>query len=156
METTKEVRRIKDVAPKPSDAIQAMIDGLKRQSRRKLFRIEMSDYGDVEEVNGKVICYGCAATCALQQLGDHNFKPGEIYSHLKRAHAIGFDAVEVDRFEWSINGLRLGDYLDLFGFYSGFEEIAPDEELPILYSSNWRDGIPAYQAYADKLRALGL
>lgn len=47
-------RSIKELAPKPSDAIKAMIDGLINQNQRDDFEIEMRTFG----ASGMNMCYG--------------------------------------------------------------------------------------------------
>ena len=51
-------------------ALQAMVDGLKRQSKRKGFMVDMVTFGNVSPET----CYGCAATCTLQEMYGVNFE----------------------------------------------------------------------------------
>jgi hypothetical protein len=97
---------------KPSVALQAMVNGLQAQSNRDDFRIRMSTYG----AYGGGICYGCAATCALQELAQVNFDFPAISSLKKRAAACSFSYEETDKFEAAIDNARLGELAGLFRF----------------------------------------
>jgi hypothetical protein len=49
---------------KPSELLQAMVDGLMRHKDLPDFKVDMETFGRAEDD----ICYGCAATCALSEL----------------------------------------------------------------------------------------
>jgi len=60
---------------KPSEFLQAMVDGLWEASRRRGQGVDMSTYGMVSDED---ICYGCAATWSLQNLLGHWLPPDKI------------------------------------------------------------------------------
>lgn len=106
--------RIRDIIKKPSQAIRAMIRGLQRQGRRKQFRIKMSSWGHTE----KEMCYGCAATCTVQEIAHRNLVPGKelINDTYDRARFFGFDRDDLDNFEQAMNQVRLGSFISLYWF----------------------------------------
>lgn len=79
-------RKIKSIVSKPSEAVQAMIDGLKN---RRGLRINMGTYGQSEDEKSK-ICYGCAATCTVQQVAGKKIPASLIDFTHERARALSF------------------------------------------------------------------
>lgn len=108
-----------------------MIDGIKMYDEDPNFEIDMLTYGDwgyeenpksgedaVPETNmKKKICYGCAATCAIQKITGITFNPDNISYSDKRCVATELDFIEMDDFEMVINRLRTGDCWPLLHFY---------------------------------------
>jgi hypothetical protein len=164
------MKQFKDLAPKPSDALQAMVNGLRHQSQRPDFIIKMTTYGDTEldVETGHVFCCGCAATCTLQELGRHNYTPEEMYDTEGRATPLGIERRDLDRFESAIDTARLGSLWDLFVYYYGDDVDVPEELLRIpativatgdetiyLQTHNWQEQLPDVEAHIARLRAAG-
>lgn len=160
-------RSIKELAPKPSDAVQAMVDGLLEQSKRTDFAIEMTTFG----MATKGVCFGCAATCTIQKMIGINFNNETIESRYNTVDKIlqtrwtgqpfELDHLGFREFEIAIDNLRKG-YVDfLFKFYHvnyNEHELGEKYEKDLLYltTGSWEEGLPRYQVLADKLRADGL
>jgi hypothetical protein len=107
---------IKVIAPKAYMAVQAMIDGIRAQKRRKkTFTLQMATFGYRNSMMR--MCFGCAATCALQKLANKNFVDDQIQTVLSRAEFLGFDRDQTEAFEEVINHLRCGSILHLLEFY---------------------------------------
>ena len=90
---------LETIRQKPSSAIRAMIDGLKKQSQREGFEVCMGTYGEYRTG----ICFACAATCALQELAGVDFTDDMISTVGSRAAVTGFDPVELRKFELAMN-----------------------------------------------------
>lgn len=89
---------------KPSEAVFAMVEGLKYYREQENFKIKMSSYGEVKDK----VCFGCAATCAVQYLYKHNFTLEEIGSLTNQANALNLDKRELCNLEIAIEDLRSG------------------------------------------------
>jgi len=145
------LKSIKELAPNPSDALQAMVDGLREQSKREDFIIDMGWFVGKEDG----ICCGCAATCALQRLAGVNFTiensiNANRFDLLQLKGAISFESV--------IDDARQGYMSELFGFYGFDRDSNPD--LPQnpnfdLETDNWEEQLPDVEAYIAELRAAG-
>lgn len=98
---------------KPSNALQAMYDGLLKQDRRIDFVVNFRFFGGVLSDR---VCFGCAATCTLQEISQVDLNPGNITLVEKRARAYGFEQTETIRFEMAMDCARHGNLYDLFGF----------------------------------------
>lgn len=151
MKTIKEL-----IKSKPSIALQGMVDGLLKQSKRKGFKINMNTYG----VDDFKICYGCAATCTVQQITKHNFKPGEIWLRSHRSQALNVEFDDLYAFEHAVNEARFGDmtklfvYCDALGFYlSNFGWI--DYQFQLM-DENWQEQLPAVRRVIKELKKNGL
>ena len=113
---------------KPSQAIRAMVVGIRQQSRRKKFVVNMTTYG-LAGRDG--ICYGCAATCTIQKLARKNFKPKDLSSKIVNglihppfltrenvaAEWGNTTRAVVSKFEHVINEVRQGRLKQLFEFF---------------------------------------
>lgn len=151
-----ENRSIKKLVPKPSDAIQAMIDGLLMYDKKKNFRVDMDTYGMVEFEGffgiGRYVCVGCAATCALQLIADKSHTRDSIApSVVFRSRWLEFDVDETSDFECAIDDVRVGLYDRLFKFYDSYplpnqvmEELIKFDAKP-LYTENWREHLNDYK-----------
>ncbi len=169
---------IKELAPKPSDALRAMINGLFNQDEREDFRIDMTSFGNIEVNEGREIdyCYGCAATCALQEIAHKNFVDSDIMSSGSRARFLGFDYDELSDFEYAMEEARNGLLLRLFKFYNismpglvgedGMVDITwgdgvldlkwkGETELYFMSTGNWSKNIPSLEAHIQKLISAG-
>lgn len=153
------MKTIKELAPKPSDAITAMIDGLREQSQREDFVVDMHDFGTKRNSG---MCCGCAATCAIQKLTGINFKglyvtemPSDFLARVKEFE-LGRESM--GEFEDIINQFRLTNWVVLLRFYD-IEPIygaIPNKELRGLWNDNWKENLHLYEAYRDQLKAIGL
>lgn len=144
------MRRIKELAPKYSDAIRAMIDGLKKQSAREDFVIIMSTYGEFSDN----VCYGCAATCAIQGLSGKNFKGGEIDDEDSRSDYLDVDFDDMIEFELRIDNFRLGYDAPLKAFYN-LENIEFPQPNWSLTTDNWQEELPKVEKYLKEVIKLG-
>lgn len=148
------MKSIKELAPKPSDALQAMVDGLLNQSKRTTFEIDMNGYGGADK-----ICYGCAATCTIQQLAGKNLIPRDILDCTSRAESLGFDPRELGDFEIAINEARMGQLLHLFIFYNlhykSKEKYKYDSHF-YLEDNDWREQLPQVITLIELLKSKGL
>lgn len=114
---------IKEKAPKISDALQAMVDGIKTQTARPDFELYMFSFGDFNDN----ICYGCAATCAIQQIAGKNLTPENIRGVRCRSYALELDAKELCAFEEAISNFALGD--GSLGLLSHFYNVPIPESI---------------------------
>ena len=85
-------------------ALQAMVDGLERQSKRKGFVVDMKTFGE----DGGETCFGCAATCALQEMYGVNFDASNVDPRGERARALGERWQRLNRFEYDMDSARCG------------------------------------------------
>lgn len=112
------MKKIVELVPKPSDAIKAMWAGLNAQSKRDDFIINMGTFGGQNRFSKQ--CFGCAATCTIQQISGIDFRPDqdkiETYGH--RAKILGFEKVELAQFENCIDEFRWGNLDPLLFFYA--------------------------------------
>jgi len=130
----------------PYELIDAMIQGLKNPS----CQINMSTYGNVD--NG--ICFGCAATNAIQYLSGEKFTPDNIIGGYNRAKYLKLDLNILDRFENAINYLRLGN-IDTANFYLaglGIPKIIYDlnKRYPELTTENYMENLHHYEELRDQ------
>lgn len=158
------LRSIKELAPKPSDAIKAMIDGLE-QLPNDQFQLDMSTYG--YRPGWGHICYGCAATCALFQLGGRH--PEEIGRAINdfddRLLSLRISREDFDRygydFEMAIDHFRGGRVDALYRYYGMDADdhripwVAPDEAWG-MSTRNWREELPKVKAYLARMIEAGL
>lgn len=165
MEAGTGLRSIFELAPKPSDAVKAMIDGLE-QFPDDQFQIDMSTYG-YKPSWADSICYGCAATCALFQLGGR--RPEAVGVALNvfedRLEALQISRDDFQRgaydFELVIDSFRCGRTTPLYAYYG----TDPDDpripwidaaEMWRLSTGNWRDQLPKVKAYLVRMIEAGL
>lgn len=149
------MKTMKDYAPKPSDAIRAMIDGLRASKTWDRFHVDMGSYGK----NIGVTCYGCAATCAIQQATGIMFHWNGIAQPSLRASKVNVTLDDLSEFEIAIDAFRRGAVEWIFRYY----EILP-EDTPRLYGSeswalhgnDWEDELPLVEKYLEKVIAAGL
>lgn len=153
-------KRIKDVITKPSEAIQAMIDGLRKQSQRSDFQVNMMTYGARGSKHGAYanICYGCAATCTVQELAHIDLSCDVIGSKERRAKALGFKLLDQLQFEYVIDLVRRGNMSELFVYFDISLQEAHrfiDAWLPTLVDTNWEKDLKYYEQYVRKLQKAG-
>lgn len=137
---------------KPSIALQHMVNGLMKQSKRRNFKINMGTYGTS---HGK-ICYGCAATCAIQSVAKINFTPNLIDHTDDRAKRTKTEVNELDAFEGAINQARQGDLGDLFHFCNiQMSEANRFNSYFELEGGNWKKELPKVKKTISQLKKSG-
>ena len=143
--------REKIKSAKPSEIIQAMVDGLQKEH----VKVDMKTFG---EIRGG-ICFGCAATnCIIEISGVSPETAATGFS--KIAFEIGEgDDMSVSRFECAIDDLRINDLVSYNHRMRRFEaqEIPSElfQELPELTTGNWKRELYKYQEYANFLQSKG-
>jgi hypothetical protein len=142
--------KIKDIVKSPSSALQAMVDGLRSQNERHDFHVDMCTFGEYDE--DMDICFGCAATCAVQEIFGKNLRGHDIVNIFDRADIFGCDIKDIDSFESAINYARLGNMSLLFEYYGyyGPEFLVTLPHL-ILYTGNWLINLPLVEEYIKEL-----
>lgn len=148
----KQLSILKAIKGKPSIALQHMIDGLLKQSRRRNFEISMGTFGS--SANG--ICYGCAATCTIQSLSKVNFTPINIPYVSQRAEKTQTNYEELESFEGAMDYARRG-YLDVLFKFCG---LSPKEGMRYqalfdLKDENWKEQLPEVKKTISKLKKAG-
>ena len=147
---------------KVSTALQAMIDGLRLQSQRKDFRVDMttfggfSGFGDSGDKENPV-CFGCAATCTIQQLSGVNFTDSQIFSLSGRSRQTIRNAKDLDEFEDAIDSARLGHLIPIFDYMGNrpSHELIADPQW-ILCTDDWQEQLPLVQDFVNMLKLKGL
>lgn len=143
--------KIRDQLSKPSEALQAMLDGLEMQDAREDFKIEMDTFGDYVEG----VCFGCAATCTIQHVIGTDFGDQRIVEIKDRAEYLDLALRELDDFEFSIDRARIGLMYSLFEFF-GLNLDPKYSGRFCLGNSNWREQIPAVQAVIEEMKKDGI
>jgi hypothetical protein len=144
------------------EVTQAMIDGLINQSKRDDFQIKMHTFGNSDGL----VCFGCAATCTIQQLSNFNFKhPFEINNVSRRYETIDNkslfkDIKELNTFEMAIDNFRTSFPEDICYFlnldYQKIKEIIQSVNPLPLSTNNWQERLPTYQELTNKLKELDI
>lgn len=128
------------------EVIDAMIQGLKNPS----CQIDMSTFGKRRDG----ICFGCAATNALQYLAGKKFTPKNIVDRSDRARYLKIDYSILSNFEIAINALRWGviDIANLYLTHLGIPEIIYDLDkiYPKLLTENYLDNLHHYEELRDQ------
>ena len=156
--------KIKELVKCPSEALEAMLQGMEEQSQRTDFKIQMTSFGYTDGY--KKICCGCAATCTIQKLAGKNFtynQGGYILSPTGRAAFLDFDKKELNDFEDVIDRARKGGFIGLFRFYyplfnpSDIPEILAgiDYEDFYLSSADWQDQTGTLQQIIEAFKLHG-
>lgn len=148
------MRKITDIISKPSEALQAMVDGLLEQDKRPDFEVNMSTFGDHNE--DERMCYGCAAACAIQKLAGKNLDAESIFDLYARAGGLGISTKSLDVFETAIDIARQGGLINLFHFFNIYD-------VPLrlrlggwsLQTHNWREQLPVVIGFIEKLKKEG-
>lgn len=142
------MRKIKDIISKPSQALQAMIDGLRNQDSRTFFEVDMLTYG----TSRGQTCFGCAATCAIQQITQVNLTPQNI---CKRTDAFLVDEKDMYSFEYAIDTARQGSLGVLFRYF-GLK--CPEKYLETgwyLFNESWRNKLHLIEEVIIELKKEG-
>lgn len=140
---------------KPSIALKAMVAGLLKMSQRADCRIEMGTFGDFE--NG--ICYGCAATAAIQELCQIEFTPHQFMRERDRVEALGVETSDLRAFEYAIDSARKGELMELFLYMGLQSKIHHSNERHnmrfCLTNKNWQKALPDVNALIQDLETEG-
>lgn len=167
--TFKYIEDIKNtLIPKPSMLIRAMIKGL-REEPNDHFEVDMTTFGYVH----RDVCYGCAATATILNLTDISVASNStirdrdftilnysIYPSSPYAAECQNMHEQVYELETTIDTVRQGTHRDnrpaeaLRGYY-GYKVPPPKDGLPYLESRNYKEFLPAYEAYAEQLEKEG-
>lgn len=139
-------------------AVEAMITGLQTIPGEK-FYVNMNTYGE-PSIRNPGVCFGCAATCAVQKLTGVMFAPNIIESATKRRDTLG--ARDLLQFESAINALRTGHVDSLVEFFDAWDNITDkglgtelgeiELYLPVLDNSSWRERLDEYKPLLDFLK----
>ena len=149
-------------------AIFALITGLDKalSGTYNNFELSMGTFGNTDGT----ICYGCAATVALQELTGHIFKPdtyiNEYYVHgstkaidsilcqtggMNRESAESYDITDVREFEHAVNYFRLGQAHSLYEY---FNEPIPEVDINwSIHINNIESELPKIKEFYNKLPA---
>lgn len=146
-------------APKPSDAVLAMINGLEEHDKREEFEIDMESFGMRRFKpntfgGGSYVCIGCAATCALQKMTGITLNQENICGAYARANTLGIPDPEMMKIEMMYESLRRGDASVLYGLYKVGN--VPHFSLPHMKNDNWRLHLPVFKEYWSFLKKLKL
>lgn len=132
------MKKIKQYIKLPSEALRAMVDGLTEQSKRPDFEIDMGSFGEWSDLDGKPVCFGCAATCTIQKITGHNFGLDEIGDREDRAKALKDSEEDLHDFEHAMDSARNG-YLSKLFEYFGYR--CPEDFVGVEYdlkNYNWQ------------------
>lgn len=144
--------KIKDKISKPSQALQAMIDGLRTQSQRYDFKIRMGTFGHSDGA----ICFGCAATCAVQEIAQTNLSVSAMHYFVDRAAALNFELSGFAEFEGSIDTARYGDMGRLFEYFDLDYSKGQNYNIDlVLRDDDWEKVLPNYEALVARLEKDG-
>lgn len=146
----KSISILKAIKSKPSVALQHMVDGLLKQSRRKDFIIDMGTFGSTDSK----ICYGCAATCTIQSIAKVTLFPLDIYYAGDRARKAKADMDELRKFEEAIDCARRGWMFTLFRFCE-VEYVGTFDGKFDLRTDDWRQQLPEVRETISKLKKAG-
>jgi hypothetical protein len=146
------MKLIKDIISKPSEALQAMVDGLIEQAQRSDFQIDMNTYGEYN--NDDDICCGCAATCTVQKLLNKNLTKENINSDY---HSEFYGIEDIKEFENVMDDARVGSLITLFDYFNLLDKFENDfDKRFCLRTDNWEKQIPKVKELIKELRDKGL
>lgn len=153
-------------------AVEAMIIGLETQSKRDDFKINMGHFLVVSVPSGesKNVCFGCAATCALQQITGINLPPNKMlswsYSDLNggsfttgsemRSKVLEISDLVIaenalDRFR-QCNFHILASYFNKYHVFPGAFYDKVFQMLPMLHSETWQNNLQPYRVLLRYLK----
>lgn len=145
------MKKFKDIISLPSEALQAMVDGLLEMDARPDFQIDMNEFG----VSIGNICFGCAATCAAIFLSKSKYTPETINGPFEDMIP-GFE--DTRQFEIALNTARSGCLYDLLCYFDiPLRNVAAKLKSTSyrLTTDNWRSQLPLVREHIEKLRAAG-
>jgi len=148
------MRKITDIISKPSEALQAMVDGLLEQDQRSDFRIDMATFGNYDPE--RKICFGCAATCTAQKLAGINFTGKEIDNEREREYFLDIKMADYNDFENVIDSVRRGAVSDLFDYFDIGTGLQYQFDAKFdLENDNWKEQIPEVLQVIEDLKKKG-
>ena len=163
----RDLKRMRDFCPAPSDAVRAMVMGLRTARKTKNFIVEMDVYSHVNTWSKEKICFGCAATCTIfesldlwPQMREYAVSRGpdnvaEDAAEVERLAGVDWD--DLRRFEIAIDDLRGdGEVERLCKYYEVDVSLSVSTSLPLLGSSYSEWELLEYEAFADALKTAGL
>ena len=158
------MKSIKELAPKPSDALQAMLTGLKELPEKGKLKVDMDTFGR----NRGSVCVGCAATACLMTLSGvdnpeffvslGNSNP----SKLSRLRAYNLEdsedsLAEFASFENAIDAFRNNGNLSWLGSFYGVNLSEFDYYVDgFIDSDNYWEFFPQIEQLIADLREEGL
>ena len=158
-----DLKRMRDVCPSPSQAVRAMVSGLRTARQTKDVRTNLEGYAFLYFSGGEKNCYACAGTCAiLEALGiwDRRNEYADYRGRGKKAKLERLTGVvydDIKRFELDIHDLGEGDPVWLYKYYSvDIPQSATLPDLPLLGKSYSEIELQQYEAFADALKTAGL
>lgn len=142
---------------KPSVAIKAMIEGLETIPNGK-FKIDMSVFGGSS--NQYNYCYGCAATCTIQQLFAVRFNSTQdIGRPWQRAEILSIHYLDLESFEHAIDKLRRINTIPLLQYFNSRNWFAQllcwTVKLQELRDDNYKQRLAGYKKLAARLAFFG-
>jgi len=165
-------------AVKPSEWVQYMCDGLEQQSERGGFSVDMTLFWMYDP--NEEMCFGCAATCALQEALGVDFQSDFRRPHRHNSRTWSpfnkeVDAMAYKRVEEAIDWLRIGTFVWFIQVMSELNGFDTDEftakakhdavlrralgygssGLPSLLTCNWKEQLPHYRELIEPLRRIG-
>lgn len=142
----------RDILKTPSNALEAMLDGLEASKNWDNFRIQMKVYAYKSSESD--VCYGCAASCTVLNLYGYNTQFFvDRYSWKDLADTLDCDPEDLKKFEQAIDNVRYCSMYTL-GRYFGVELDDPEETWYM--SNNWESSVLHIRTYIERLKALGL
>jgi len=129
------MRKIKDLVATASTAVRLMTKGLRNPIN---ICVDMATYG--EALN--TICFGCAATCTIQQLMPRAFEATDMINRQCSWSQLGnMDVSDIEEFETAIDMFRKGVPFVLLKYYNVEEKWGGSAmpRLPKLYESYTED-----------------
>lgn len=143
---------------KPSNALQAMMDGLKTLPEKGRCEVDMTTYGETGD--GK-ICYGCAATYTLHKLADKTFdfdtlKIYETGNSEEYSRYLDFEENEMIIFESAIDSARKGDLAPLFSFCRADADSTPYSKQFEMTTENYISELSSVEYIIKELKKNGL
>ncbi len=134
----------------PSKALQAMVVGLQNPGP---INVMMTAF----YVRDKGKCFGCAATCALQQIAKKKMDTSCPLDSPGRAKFLGFNEDEMMRFECAMDDAREGSLRSLFAFFNRGGDWKDEYDGKFYLSTeSWQENIPEVQKLIRKLKRRAL
>ena len=150
-------KEIKDKLPKPSDFVDNMVAGLRRDDLN--IAIDMSTFGCEVPMDDGNVCFGCAATCSLYNLFNRVANGTNIGSRKNRAEFFNIEVHDLKFFENVVDSLRHGvNHRAVLGKAYGIDWVElPDSNdyLPYLRNGYTDNDVEEYAKYAQLLREAG-
>ena len=150
-------KEILEKLPKPSDLIDNMVRGLRRDDLN--ITIDMSTYGRRVPIIAEDVCFGCAATRSLYNMFDHVAAASDIHCRQTRAELFSLEEDDLRYFEDLVDSLRHGlNPRSLLGQAYGIDwrELPEPDHYMHQLRNNFNDShLEGYEKYAEQLRKDG-